>query len=723
MTEAMDIDFDPIGLEILRSRLQAVTNDAADAVYRTAISPITTEGKDFSATLLSADGDLIIGAGFISLHWLAATRSVKAILTKYGDTVADGDLFLVNDPYQGGGLHPSDVFICRPIHVNGELAAWICMSAHMIDMGGAVFGSFAPNATSCYEEAFRIPPVRLFAAGEECKDVWGLVLTNVRMPAVVEMDMRSLIAAAHVAYEKSVSLIKSLGLDSWRNGVLALRHLSEAELVRKIKSLPEGVYESSSWVEWQGELLPVPCKLTISEGSLHFDFEGSHPQVPFFINSQPYIILSAFLSYFCPQLIPDLPYNEGVVPPIKVTCPESSITHAVAPAPLGCGHMHVAFSAGTMMMHCVQLAAWSTKDPLLGAEVNAPGAYGAIGLSTWAAQAADGGVDGWSFMEGALVGASAGWGHDGVDCSPYHVPTVGLDGSGIPALISDVEILEDLHPIHIVSRSLRRGTGGAGRWRSGRGIEFHVRPDGVQTATGQMLGMHGGIPMSGIIGGAVGDMTELLHKGKNGDVHRLGMDQADVSVSEGEEFTLRCASGGGVGDPLDRDPADVARDVNDFRYETEDALSTYGVVFAQAGEVDHEATVVERDRRRSERLARASGGPAEIQQADPAELTADKTVPLYPGVVAYEGKAVVLDSGTILTSAPRSWLEGCAVTEDSLPGDGPGVTVRSYLDPATGRALLTEAVPRGNGCSIASFPHHWTAVDTRAPREGDGRRR
>ncbi|WP_413796950.1 hydantoinase B/oxoprolinase family protein [Streptomyces iranensis] len=710
MAQPTDFDFDPIELEILRSRLQAVANDAADAVYRTAISPITTEGKDFSATLLSADGALIVGGGFISLHWLAATRSVRAILTKYGDSVADGDIFLVNDPYQGGGLHPSDVFICRPIYAQGELCTWICMSAHMIDMGGAVFGSFAPNATSCYEEAFRIPPVRLFAAGEECKDVWGLVLTNVRMPDVVEMDMRSLTAAAHVAYEKSVTLIESVGLDSWRNGVQALRQLSEAELVSKIKSLPEGVYVSKSWVEWRGELLPVPCTLTISAGELHFDFDGSHPQVPFFINSQPYIILSAFLSYFCPQFMPDLPYNEGVVPPITVTCPESSITHAAAPAPLGCGHMHVAFSAGTMMMHCVQLAAWSAKEPQLGAEVNAPGAYGAIGLSTWAAPTPDGGFDGWAFMEGALVGASAGWGHDGVDCSPYHVPTVGLDGSGIPALISDVEILEDLHPIQVVSRSLRRGTGGAGRWRSGRGIEFHVRPRGVPSATGQMLGMHGHIPMSGIAGGSIGDLTELLHTGRDGTVHRLGMDQADVSIAEGEEFTLRCASGGGVGDPLDRDPADVVRDVNDFVYEAGEALATYGVVVTQAGEVNHEATAGERDRRRAQRLAHATGGPADIEKMDPAELTVEATVPLYPGVVGYEGKAVVLESGTVLTSAPGMWFEGCTILEGTLAGSGPEVTVRSYLDPATGRALFTEAVPRGSGCSISSLPGHWAGT-------------
>jgi N-methylhydantoinase B len=191
--------FDPIQLEVMRSRMEAIAEEAAVAIERTGVSPTATETHDLSATLLAADGTLIAGGGWVSYHWVAATHAVQTTIARYGDDIRPGDVFFANDPYSGGGLHPNDVFVERPIYVHGELVAWIALSAHLADMGGMAVGSFAPGATECYQEAFRSPPVRLFREGVEVSDVWDLLRTNVRAAFIVEMDLRALIAGAHVA--------------------------------------------------------------------------------------------------------------------------------------------------------------------------------------------------------------------------------------------------------------------------------------------------------------------------------------------------------------------------------------------------------------------------------------------------------------------------------------------------------------------------------------------
>jgi N-methylhydantoinase B len=141
---------DPISLEVLRSRLDAILEEASATLVRTAISPVVTESKDYSCTLLDADGHVVDGVGQVVFHFGAAAHAVQSTIALHGDTIADGDVFIGNDPHNGGGLHPQDVMVQRPIFHGGERVAWAVMSAHMMDMGGSVPGSFAPTATECF---------------------------------------------------------------------------------------------------------------------------------------------------------------------------------------------------------------------------------------------------------------------------------------------------------------------------------------------------------------------------------------------------------------------------------------------------------------------------------------------------------------------------------------------------------------------------------------------
>ena len=161
----------PVFLEVLRYRLDAVCEEAGLTIERTAISPVVVESKDYGVMLCDANGRLITGAGVTRTHFFAAENSVQATIERHGDTVRPGDVFIANDPHNGGGLHPQDVFVLSPVYHQNKLCAWVATTAHMMDMG-MVPGSFAPGATECYQEAFRFPPVLVIRDGQEQKDVW-----------------------------------------------------------------------------------------------------------------------------------------------------------------------------------------------------------------------------------------------------------------------------------------------------------------------------------------------------------------------------------------------------------------------------------------------------------------------------------------------------------------------------------------------------------------------
>jgi N-methylhydantoinase A/oxoprolinase/acetone carboxylase beta subunit/N-methylhydantoinase B/oxoprolinase/acetone carboxylase alpha subunit len=690
---------DPITLELLRSQLQSVAEEAAGAIERTAISPVVTESKDYSATLLDATGNLVAGGGVITYHWVAATRAVRATLERYGESIRPGDVFLANDPYNGGGLHPNDVFVQRPIFLDGRLVAWAALSAHLIDMGGMAMGSFAPAATDCFQEALRIPPVRLLCAGTELSDVWDIFRTNVRLDVLVEMDLRGLVAGSNVAHDKVVELARATGADAFAEGLRALQDLSERELRRRISNLAEGTYRSTEWVEWDDEIFEVPCTLTVAGDELTFDLTGAARQAPHFFNSKPYIIKSGFMMQAAWLLAPDLPYTEGLLSAVTLHCPEGSVVNSTPPAPVNAGHMHVAFAAAEVMSQCLRLAMWASPQSDRGCPVTGLGGYSALALSTWSGIGLGGQPDTWMMMDGAWVGSPAGDDRDGLDLGSTSV------GFPQPAQFPDIEILESWYPILIGQRRARPGVNGAGRHRSGGGTLIDFSPHGTDSLVGQMLAMRAYVPLEGAAGGLPGATTALLHHRADGKVDRVSTAAAGVVLKTGERFEIRCASGGGVGDPLDRDVELTAGDVAEGRITVAEAAEVYGVVVRGDGAVDHRAT---RNRRASvlrRRLRRADPAP------HPAESSPDvgPGLPLYPGIHHRGGVAYATQSGAALTVAPHHWTDGCPTLEESRPGPGAGFVQRNYLDPATGRYLYVEVVPAGAPSPFAVRPAHWAA--------------
>ena len=701
---------DPVNLEVLRSRLEAIGDEAAAALERTAISPVVTESKDYSCTILDGQGRLIIGAGQIQFHFGAAAHAVRSTMTRYGDAVADGDVYLSNDPHHGGGLHPQDVMVQRPVFVQGVVVAWVVMSAHMMDVGGMVAGSFAPAATECYQEALRCPPVRLFIRGEEVTDVWDIFRNNIRVSALVEMDMRSLVAGCHVATEKLMGVVESMGREDFVASVRAIRDLSEAAMRRRIELLSDGTYRSTSWTEWEDDFYQIPCTLTVEGDRLIFDFEGASPQTDHYFNSKPYIVESEMVAQIAWLMARDLPFDDGIFSPIELRCPEGSVVNSVEPAPIAAGHMDVALSAAEMGVQCLRLAVAASPDHPSSDHLAGWGSGSALGLHTWSGMGIDGNPDAFIMLDGNWVGSSAGSARDGLHLAGNVI------GPESDYQFTDIEILESWYPILVSEKRSRPGANGAGRFRAGGGNQMGFTPHGTERLTGATLGMRRWLPLEGAAGGQPGACTKFLIHRSQGATEEIPTHASGVVLEPGDVFQFLCAGGGGFGDPVERPLERITEDLTLGRLQRDEAEAVYGVVFGADGQPDVERTEARRTELRRARLDRAEAPSKPV--SDGTTLPAADALPLYPGVAQRGGVAFVEASGAVLALAPDHWTEGCPVLVERRPEGGPAVVTRSYLDPRTGSVLYAEVAlaeaPRG----FASQPRHWTNGSTVAAGGG-----
>jgi N-methylhydantoinase B len=720
---------DPIDLEVLRSRLEAIAEQAASAVEHTAISPTITESKDYSVTLLDADGGLILGAGQVLFHFGAASHAVRSTIERHDDTIGDGDVFLGNDPHNGGGLHPQDVMVQRPIYYEGDRIAWVVISAHLLDVGGMVVGSFAPDATECFQEGLRFPPVRLFRRDVEVTDVWDLFRNNVRMADIVEMDLRGLVAGCHFAQDRFGAVIDAVGEATFVESLRAIRDLSEAEMRRRVGQIEDGVYRATSWTEFDETFYEIPCTLTVDGDHMVFDFEGASPQTSHFFNSKPYIIESEFVVMLAQRMAPDLPFNEGIFAPIELRCPVGSIVNSTPPAPISAAHMHVGLNAAGVAMQAVNLALAASPDAPARRYLGGAGFESALGNQIWSWTDADGVTDAFVVLDGNWVGGSAGAERDGGDLGRN---PVGVDVRGA---YPDIEILESWFPLLFTERRTRSGVEGAGEYRSGGGNQLSFRPHGVDEISGTMFGMRRWLPLQGFAGGDPGACNEFVVHHGGAAPETLAVNSSGNTVRAGESVEMRIASGGGYGDRLERDAELVARDVSEGRFEAAEAAAVYGVVLDAGGAVDLAATHARRTGIRAARLRDAAPPVHPVTAAD-AEAAAAANVqgrpqtpnigasgrpcgsgsaagqveaPLYPGVVQRGAVAYAAASGAPLAIAPAHWTDGCPVlVERRWDAAGPDVVFRTYLDPRSGRALHVEAAVGNSPRSFEVSPTRWT---------------
>ncbi|MCB2078369.1 MAG: hydantoinase B/oxoprolinase family protein [Novosphingobium sp.] len=699
---------DPIAPELLRSRLEAIGQEAGAAVQQTAISPIVTESKDYSVTILDADGSVLSATGLIELHFGAVMHAVRATIAAHGDTIADGDVFIANDPHSGGGLHPQDVVIQRPVFVDDKRVAWVALAAHMMDMGGMVPGSSATKATECYQEALRLPPVRLIRQGVECEDIWNIMRINIRSSDLIEMDMRSLVIGGAVAETKLIELVRDMGPAEFRSASESLLAGVERVLRERIGQLEDGHYFSTAWIEWNDDVMRMPCTLEVRGDRLIFDLTEAPAQVPFFINSKEYIIRAQIAPRMRQVLAPGLPFNQPVLDVVEIESKPGTIVNCTMPAPIAAAHMDAAMAVYTAVGQCLALALYASPGAPERNRLLSP-SLAAYGTGRWTYLDEFGTRRVYTLIDGAFSGSPAAGDRDGIDIKNSQVP------GGNQLEFADVEVLEAAYPLLFLERRATTGFHGYGKYRSGAGCQESFTAHETDTLVGNMTGTRAWFPTGGSAGGYPGATMRYSLTRTDGSVEPVGIHQTGVAIRPGDVFEMLCASGGGFGDPLDRDPQAVARDLRENRVDPETAHGIYGVVLGEDGEADVPATDALREAMRKERLDKAA--PA----VRPPSAKVDESmpiIPLYPGVVQRGDLAVCEASGAVLAQAPGNWLDGCPTLDTLVDERAGGTLTRAHLDPVSGRLLFVDVLRNGDAPGMDIRPARWTEPDKAASTEG-----
>jgi N-methylhydantoinase B len=243
---------DPFVLEITRNRLDAVVADMATTLIRTSGNAGVTEGHDLSCAIYDEHGNGLAYSYYILIHVRSTKEGVLAIKRDFAGDINPGDVFIANDPYWGGGVHPGDVCVFKPIFADEQLIGFSGASCHLYDVGGMTPGSFSPQARNTFQESLNIPPAKIVRRGEIDPSVWNLILNNVRTSQQNAMDFKALIASCNLAEKRLMEIVGAMGVAQYRAACQTLQELSEAAVRARIARIQDGVYEATNWLEHNG---------------------------------------------------------------------------------------------------------------------------------------------------------------------------------------------------------------------------------------------------------------------------------------------------------------------------------------------------------------------------------------------------------------------------------------------------------------------------------------
>ena len=562
---------DPITQEVVRYRLTAIADEMETTLLRAAYSSIVKEGLDASAAIFDRRGNNIAQAAAIPIHLGCMIPAVEAVLDRWSeDAMAPGDVYVLNDPYSGG-THLPDIAIIQPVFVAGQLIALAATMSHHQEIGGMVPGSLPPNATDIYQEGLRLPPMKAVDAGNPVQQVFDIIRANVRTPTVVMGDLRAQLAACRLAGNRLTELVGSLGADELRTVMAALLDQSEALTRERIRDIPDGRFVFTDFMDDDGvdvgEQIRIEVAVEVRDDQLRIDFTGTQPQVRGPFNCVPASSIAAVYYVLRSVTGNDIPNNSGCFRPLSIHLPEGSLVNPRPPAPVNSRTATVRRLCDALF-GCFQQA---LPDRIPAASC------GQLLVMNF------GGVDertGDFFVTSELgVGGMGGRpGMDGVDA----IETDATNCMNVPA-----ETVELESPVRVRSWSIDTDSGGPGRWRGGCGTEKVFELTTGQASANYRGERHTSAPW-GVHGGDSASSSEAFVTRADGAVEVLPS-KTMVQLNGGDRLTVRISGGGGWGDPLERMPGAVLRDVQERRVSLERARSTYGVILVD-GRIDEAAT-------------------------------------------------------------------------------------------------------------------------------------
>lgn len=551
----------PVTLDIVKDSLIAVSNEVFYAFARTSMSPIIYETLDYASGITDVSGRLLTqgngACGFIGL----IAPMIQEIVDKFGlENMKPGDVYIINDPYMGGGTHLSDIGMVMPVFYGDEVIAFIGNKAHWSDIGGMAAGSFTTDSTEVFQEGLRFSGVKLLDGGELCQPLSDMIMSNVRYPETAQGDMWGQIASLRTGYKRINELCDKYGADVVKGSMERLLRQGSLIAYKRLKELTKGSWEMEEYMDDDGHGNPVKLKVkvTIKEDEFTADFTGSSPQVISPINTGYSSLCAGVKVIYMSILGPELAVNDGVFDPMRIIAEDGSVLCCHAPAPTSCYFESMIYSADVV---------WKALAPVF------PEALGAGHMlsvcSVVLAGTKQGSGEPFLIVEPTGGGWGASQGKDGEvgqfcvgDGETYNVP---------------VEMAENRYGIMVDEYSLHTDGLGAGEFRGGSGA---VRTYRAMT-DGQLFTASFGrnkFPAWGTAGGQDGSYNYFEFHSADGQVEGPMGIAARKVLNAGDAVRMVTCTGGGYGDPLLRDPEKVAWDVKNEYITLAQAEEDYGVI-------------------------------------------------------------------------------------------------------------------------------------------------
>jgi N-methylhydantoinase B len=551
---------DPIAFELFKNSIFSIADEMALTVVRTTYSGVLKDNMDYSTGFADAEGRLVAQGLTLPGHLGSVPTAMASIMRHYRDDIHEGDVFIMNDPFDGG-MHLPDIFVFKPLFHAGERIAFACTVCHHSDVGGRVAGSNASDSTEIYAEGLRIAPLKMYERGVVNKTLMTFIEKNVRLPVQVFGDLRAQLAACHIAEKQFAELVAKYGAEQTRRYMNETVDYAERLTRAALAELPDGEWSFEDWIDDDGVDYGKPIRLfvTLRKRGAHMvvDWTGTNPQVKGAINNTLSFTKAASYTAVRSVLPPGIPNNEGVFGALAMMLPER------------------VKAAGDGGNTGVSIGGYdAARKPFIYVDFTC----GAWGARPWAD-----GLDGNSHMFANMASHS-------------------------------VEVTECEHPIQLLAYEFVADKAGAGKYRGGvpfrRDYRF-LEEDGVlqvrsDRRTHRPFGLYGGSP-------GMPSENYLDPESEN----RVLESKFTMNIRKGTVFRHVLAGAGGWGDPLERDPAAVLRDVRNELLSAGKALADYGVVIGKNA-VDVEAT---KKARQHIRMVRGWREVPKVQWQDPIPVT------------------------------------------------------------------------------------------------------
>ena len=560
---------DIITFEVLKHQLASITDEMMFTLQRTGYSPTTTQAFDFSVVVCDPKGRMLVQGLAVAGHMGSVPTAVAATIDKYGDDIRPGDVFLLNDPYEGG-MHLPDIFVIQPVFIEGHLLTYNCSVVHHTDVGGRAPGSMAHDSTEIYQEGLRLPPIRFYEEGRLNPTLIDIINKNVRIPEKVLGDLRAELAACTIGEQRIQELVEQYGRETLMSYFEALMDYSERVARSIIATWPDGTYRFTDYIDDDGtdaKPIEIVAAITIHGDSITVDFTGSSPQVRGAINCTLSWTRACTCAAIRSALGEDIPNNDGYFRAIETIVPEGTILNMSYPA---------ACAARGMTGRRIQDAVFGALSQAIPDNVPAA-SQGSTHTGRFGVYGSDGRAK--VFYDNVYGVRGATPRNDGLEGAAE----LGYNLSNV-----SIEVEEVSFPLRVNRYGLVPDSGGPGKYRGGLSIlrEWEVlAPEMNITFRSdrrkfQPYGLHGG---------QSGRPSASYRNGESDD--NLLPSKINMRFKEGETLLHIAPSGGGWGNYLERDPEMVLQDWLLEKITANHAQEAYGVVIDEEHrKVDEAAT-------------------------------------------------------------------------------------------------------------------------------------